>query len=241
MRRSEADERPGVLRIEFERTAERRHRRAGVLLRQGREAGAVVRVHRELGRVKLRRPDDDFPVELLARFSQIALRQPDEAEQPVKALGRIALAQMRLPVLDDRAFAQHGLGAVERAAGDVDHRRLEMRERKVRVQLHRPRERAEPVVAPLRVRQAELMPPVAGLERDRPACSGRSASLKRSRADQQERQRRVRLGEVPLELDRAPDVIDRPRQQRRVGLVARARHLVLPEPARCRVPTCARA
>ena len=40
----------------------------------------------------------------------------------------------------------------------------------------------------------------------------------------------MRLGQVPLELDRAPDVIDRPRQERRVGLVARARHLVLPEP-----------
>ncbi len=47
----------------------------------------------------------------------------------------------------------------------------------------------------------------------------------------------MRLGQVPRELDRAPDVIDRPRQQRRVGLVAGARHLVLPEPgvAECHV------
>ena len=40
----------------------------------------------------------------------------------------------------------------------------------------------------------------------------------------------MRLGQVARELDRAPDVINRPRQQRRVGLVTRARHLVLPEP-----------
>ena len=35
----------------------------------------------------------------------------------------------------------------------------------------------------------------------------------------------MRFGEIPLELDRPPHVIDRARQQRRVRLVARARHL----------------
>ena len=40
----------------------------------------------------------------------------------------------------------------------------------------------------------------------------------------------MRLGQIALELDRPPHVIDRARQQRAVRLIAGARHLVLEEP-----------
>src|SRR5213083_1117845 len=39
----------------------------------------------------------------------------------------------------------------------------------------------------------------------------------------------MRFREIPLQLDRALDVIDRPCEERRVRLVTRARHLVLKE------------
>ena len=39
----------------------------------------------------------------------------------------------------------------------------------------------------------------------------------------------MRFGKIAIELDGAPHVIDRTRQQRAVGLVSRPRHLVLPE------------
>ena len=53
-----------------------------------------------------------------ARFVGVSLRQPDEPQQPVQPAGRIALPQVRLPILDERAFAQDGCRGVERAAGD---------------------------------------------------------------------------------------------------------------------------
>jgi hypothetical protein len=40
----------------------------------------------------------------------------------------------------------------------------------------------------------------------------------------------VRLGEIALQLDRTPDVVDRASEQRAIRLVAGARCLVLPEP-----------
>ena len=49
----------------------------------------------------------------------------------------------------------------------------------------------------------------------------------------------MRLGQIALELDRTPDVIDGSGQQSAVGLITRARHLVLPEP-RVREPDMCR-
>ena len=53
--------------------------------------------------------------------------------------------------------------------------------------------------------------------------------MKQPRAHEQEREAGVRFRQIALELDGAAHVIDGARQQRRVGLVARPRHLVLPE------------
>ena len=172
VRGPQADERPRVLRIQLERAAEQRHRRCGIVVEERDESGAVVRVHRELRGIELRRTDRDLAIELLPRFLRVALREPHEAEQPVQPFGRIPLPQVGLPILHDRAFAQHRFGAVERAARDVHHRRLEMRERKVGIQLHRARQRAQPVFSPVRMREPELVAPVAGLERDRAARRG---------------------------------------------------------------------
>ena len=142
---------------------------------------------------------------------------------------RIALFQVRLAVLDDGALAQRRFGAVERAARDVHHRRLEVRERKIRIQLHRPAQRLQPLVAPRGVRQPELVAPVARLERHGAARGGQRLD-RAAGADEDKGQRRVRFGEVALELDRPADVIDGTGEQRHVGLVAGARHLVLKEP-----------
>ena len=144
-------------------------------------------------------------------------------------LRRIALLHVRLTVLDDGAFAKRGLGAVEHPARDVHHRRLEVRERKIRIQLHRPGHRLETFVGPGRVRQAELVAPVARFERHGAARGGQRLD-RTAGADEQEGERGVRFGQVALELDRPAHVIDRAREQRPVGLIARARHLVLEEP-----------
>ena len=72
------------------------------------------------------------------------------------------------------------------------------------------------------------MPPVPWFERDGPPRSGHRIA-KAPCAHQEERQRRVRFREIPFQLDRAPHMFDGTCQQRRVRLVLRARHLVLPE------------
>ena len=101
-------------------------------------------------------------------------------------------------------------------------------ERKIRIQVHRPRQRLQPLLAPGGVRQPELVAPVARLERDRATCRSQRLGRAAARSSAGTTTSRA-LGEIALELDRAPHVIDGPRQQPAVRLVARARHLVLPE------------
>ena len=79
------------------------------------------------------------------------------------------------------------------------------------------------------MRQAELVAPVARLERHGAARGGQRLDGTAG-ADEQEGERGVRFGQIALELDRPAHVIDRAREQRPVGLIARARHLVLEEP-----------
>ena len=106
----------------------------------------------------------------------------------------------------------------------MHHRGLEMREREVGIELDRACERTQAVVAPLRVAEAEVMAPVARLQLDRPPCRGRRFSEPVG-ADEEKGERCVRLGQVPCQIDGAADVIDGARQERRLRLVARTRHL----------------
>ena len=200
-----------------------------LLLRQVREAGAVVRVHRELAGVELRRPGFEFSRELAMGFVGIAAREPDQAEQPVQPLGGITLLSIGLTILNDGSLAEHGLGAIEVAAGDVNHRGFEVDERELGIEIDRARQCLQPLLAPRRVGQPELVAPVAGLERDR-AARGRERLGGAPGAHEEERQRRVRFCEIAIQFNRTANVIDGTRQERAVGLIPRPRHLVLPEP-----------
>ena len=227
-RRRKGDERAGVLRKQLERPSEHGDGFRRISGGERGESCAVVRVHVEFRGVKLVGPDRHLAIELLARFALISAREPDEPEQPVKSLGRVALFQVRLSILDDRSFSQHGLGTLEVTSRNVYHRHFEMGEWKVRIQFHGLRQRTKPILAPLRVRKSKLITPIARLEGNRATCR-RKRLAEAAGTDQKKRQRGVCLGEVSLELDCPPHVIDRPREQRRIRLTARARHLVLPE------------
>src|ERR671912_1482034 len=96
-----------------------------------------------------------------------------------------SLAQVRLAILDGGSLAKHRFGEVERAPRDVDHRRLEMREREVGIELHGARQGAQTLVTPRRVCDAEVMAPVAGLERH--GTSRRQQSLLRPPRTHQEK------------------------------------------------------
>ena len=87
----------------------------------------------------------------------------------MQPLGRLALLAIGLTILNDRALAQDWLGAIEIPAGDVHHRHLEMDERKILIEVDRARQRLQPLLAPRRVRQAELI-----------ADSGRTMTTKSS-------------------------------------------------------------
>jgi len=87
-------------------------------------------------------------------------------------LGRVPLLAIRLTVLNDRPFPQHRLGALEMAAGDVDHRHLEVDERKVLIEVARTLQRVQTFVTPRGVRQPELVAPIAWFERNRSARRG---------------------------------------------------------------------
>ena len=143
------------------------HDGRGIAVDEVREPGAVVRVHRELRRIELSHARRDLAIEFEQRLRGIAARQPDEAEQPVQALRRIALLQVRLAILDDRAFAQRGLGAIEHSRA----RCAPSPPRSARTEnpgtARRPRHRLQPFVAPGGVREPELVAPVARFERHR--------------------------------------------------------------------------
>lgn len=147
----------------------------------------------------------------------------------MQALRGVSLLQVGLTILHDGSLAQHRFSACEVAAGDVDHGRLEVDEGKLGIEVHGAGQRLKSFFTPSGMREPELIAPVRGLERDRPPCLGQRLGCAAG-AHQEERQRRVGLGQVALEIDRAPDVVDRAREQGRIGLVVRARHLVLPEP-----------
>ena len=212
----------------LERAREHLCRLGGALRRQCGEPRAVARVHRELDRVELRRAAVELPLKFRARLQDVADRQTHETEQPVQPLGRIPLPAIRLPVLHGRPFAQRRFRLFERVPRDIDHRGFEMRERKVRIQLHRAAQRGEPLVSPRRVGEAEMMSPVLRFEPHGPACfidrfTGAPG------AHEQERERRVGFRKIAVQLDRAAHMPDRRREQRAVRLVARSRPLVLPE------------
>ena len=138
----------------------------------------------------------------------------------MEPLRGIALLAIGLTVLHDGPLAQYGLGAIEMAAGDVHHRHLEVHERKILVEIARASKRLQPFFAPCGVCKTELIAPVARLERDGAARGGQRLGGPAG-AHEQERERGVGIGQVAFELDRAPDVVDRARQQPSVGLVAR--------------------
>ena len=81
----------------------------------------------------------------------------------------IALAAADLPILDRRAVPQHAFRLGEMPARDVDHRRLKVGEREIGIERERRGAGAQPFLAPRRVTEAEEVPPVRRLERDRAA------------------------------------------------------------------------
>ena len=148
-----------------------------------------------------------------------------EAEQPVQALRRIPLPPVGLEILNNSSLAQHGLRAFERSTRDVDHRALEVRERKFRVELKRARQGIQALRAPGGVRETKMVAPGRWLEAHR-AVGFVLRFCRTAGTHEQECQGRARFGDIPIDLDRPAGVSDRTCQQRRVGMIAGARQLV---------------
>ena len=93
---------------------------------------------------------------------RIVLCYPVEERQ----IARIAACAPGADVVD---AGQERIGkerAIQSAAGDMDHRRFEVHERKIRVQLNGLRERAQPLLAPCRMRQPKLVAPIVRIDRN---------------------------------------------------------------------------
>ena len=153
------------------------------------------------------------------------LRELDQPAQPVQTQGRKALALTDLPILHLDAEAQHGVGLRELAAANVNHRHLEVRERQAWVQGERAGGGVQSGVAPRGVAQPEQMPPLRRLEGNGAPGGGRGFGCL-PRADQDHRERGVRLGEALVQLDGAARVRDGVGEQRVVGLRVEPRALV---------------
>ena len=92
-----------MLGEQLQRAAEAGNGRGTVAGAQTGEPGAVIRVHRELSGVELAGTKSHFALEGEMGLSGVAAREANEAEQPVQPFCR-SLLQVRLTVLDDRAF-----------------------------------------------------------------------------------------------------------------------------------------
>src|ERR671912_2394539 len=124
-----------MLRIELEGMLEVGYGAGRVLRPQLGKAAAVAGIHHELRPVQLAVAAAALPGELRLCFGRVPLRETDDTEQPVKAASGIALLQMRLAVLHDGALAEHRLGAIEVAPGDMNHGDFEVREREVGIEV----------------------------------------------------------------------------------------------------------
>src|SRR5262249_51526287 len=101
---------------------------------EAQEAGAPAeqRVHLVLAAIQsVRLRELLLAIELLECLADVVLREPDEGEKPVQAQRGVPIAAADLAVLHGRALTQNGFGLAQMSSGDVNHRHLEMRERKI--------------------------------------------------------------------------------------------------------------
>ena len=130
------------------------------------------------------------------------------------------------PACEREPRGQLALGLAQHLPRDVDRGGQPVRQREIRQQRERPMRGAEPLLAPADERQAEVMPPVVGLERHR-------ALRRRARVDaiagpvEHESQRRPRLARLRIEPARLARVMGGQGERGHVGRRIGARHLEL--------------
>ncbi len=227
-RRGEAEMRSRVTVVACERLSKPVRGVDGITLLQRDQPEAVVRRDRKFPRVQPSAGRCQLALELTRRLRIVFSREQDEAEQPVQPARGKTLAALLMPFANDDALTQRLFRERKFVARDVDHRDLEVREREVGIERQRLGMRPQPLVAPRRVSQPEVMRPVRRIERHR-APARRARFLDAVRAHQNERECRVRVGQLGIERHRLTRRVHRAPQQRRVRRVQIARRFVGPE------------
>ena len=156
-------------------------------------------------------PGGNLRLECLNGILGIAPRERDHPQQPPQSAGGESTPRPVVALLGAQPFLERRRSRLRRAARDIHHRPLKVRERKVRVPFECARQRVEALGAPRRISQPELVHPVIRFDRDG-AQRGVPRGLALARAGQHERQRGMRLGIAVVERDAAARVLDRLRQ-----------------------------
>ena len=120
----------------------------------------------------------------------------------------IAVATTDLTILHGSSLTEHGFRLSEMSPRDVDHRRLEVSEREIRVERESVRGGSQALASPRRVSEPEKMPPVR-----RSSATARRADLHRffrfPSADQHERESCMRFGKSGVKYHGSPSVTNR--------------------------------
>ncbi len=195
-----------MIRVRGEHIVEARDRLVAPVSPQQRRAAAERGVRRIFASVEtVRFGERPLAREFRQRVFDVVLRESHEPEQPVQSERGVALAAPDLPILDRRAVPEDALRVGEMTARHVNHRRLEVGEGEVRIELERRGAGAQPFVAPRGVAEAKEVAPVAGLEGDRAARRADRAGCVPG-ADEDQGEAAVRLCEGVVELDGLPSV-----------------------------------
>ncbi len=151
-------------------------------------------------------------IEFAQRLRVIALREADQAQQPMQAEARVAIAARHLTILHGRSLAEHGFGLPHVSARHVNHRHLKVREGEIGIQRQRVICGSKTFVAPGGVTESEKMPPIRRFKSDGPACD-LDGLLRLPSADEQQRQRRIGVSQRVVERDGSSRVMDGALQQ----------------------------
>ena len=126
----------------------------------------------------------------------------------MKAIRGKTFTHIRAALLYGASLAQRLRRQLECVARHVDHRHLKIRKRKVGIEVEALAQRCQPLAAPRRVAQPEIVRPVARFECDC-ALRGRARFLTSIGAGQQIGQRGVCLSELRIQRDGTFGLFDR--------------------------------
>ena len=176
-------------------------------------ADGVPRVRAALARIQVAGGfARQFALELGKSLFSVAAREVDQTAQPVQG----DRAELRARQIRGEARGELPLCLVQGLAGDIHGRGEPVREREVGEERQRPVRCAQTRFAPGDVGQAEMMPPVVGLE-------GRRSIRRRDRVDamdgaaEREAQGSPGFGPGRVEAARVAGVMNGAREGRRVG------------------------